>query len=84
MAMADPCGLGEAVQALRAMRVGGLWVWDHSGRVRTPAVVLVTTELFRGQIGEVCYDVYGQHTVHYYDTIRTTRRAAAWGPRHSD
>ena len=35
MTVADPCGLGEAVQASRAVRVGGLWVWDHSTAGRT-------------------------------------------------
>ena len=52
VAAADPCSYGDAVQGLRAVRAGGLWVWDHCRHAatrhdagnagRTPATILQT------------------------------------------
>ena len=57
MAVTDPCGLGEAVQASRAVRVGGLWVWDHSTAGRTDVHVPRNDDTTNVRFGGFCYGV---------------------------
>ena len=80
MAVADPCGLGEAVQASRAVRVGGLWVWDHFTAGPTAVHVPRNDGTTNVRFGGFCYGVRAS----WQTPFRPTCRRNALAPRSGE